>query len=246
MWVCACARYESILADVEAQLKAHAEACFATNTAAELIKLYDGAWRPKLNGASTLFAVQMFLLQGVREEGAVLIAAYDRSTKRRCEVIFVDAKGALSLTSPMELREAQKLKQKTAGVGAKRASTARAAAPKKLHGLKDAAKMTLARLELQKQTERECLASVLLMRFVLNKGMLTCRLLKGDFKDQKKEDVCFILDENPGFPEPHIEELFASVEQEEEEAEDEPEVSSSGDGGPSSAIITGPAEIAAE
>ena len=127
----------------------------------------------------------MFLLNGVREEGAVLIAAYNKSTKQRCGVMFIDAKSALSLTSPMELREAQKLKQKSAGLAAKKPGAR--ASSKGAKGLKDMAKMALARLELQKQVERECLTKALLMRFLVNNktGMLMCRLFVATSRTRK-------------------------------------------------------------
>ena len=235
--------YERILEDIEAQIKVHAEACFAANTTAELIQLYDAMWRPKLSGAGCMYEVKMFLLNGVREEGAVLIAAYNKSTKQRCGVMFIDAKSALSLTSPMELREAQKLKQKSAGLAAKKPGAR--ASSKGAKGLKDMAKMALARLELQKQVERECLTKALLMRFLVNNktGMLMCRPLRGDFSDQK---VAFLLDENPGFPDAHIEDLFVSVETGFLEEEEEPAIGSGDGDNPPSTIPTEPAEIAAE
>lgn len=62
----------------------------------------------------------------------------------------------------------------------------------------------------------------------------------------QQQNRLLLLDENPGFPDAHIEDLFVSVETGFLEEEEEPAIGSGDGDNPPSTIPTEPAEIAAE
>ena len=164
--------------------------------------------------------MRIVLSPALFDEGAVVVLAYNETRAMRSPPLFIDAAGARSLTSAMEMREAQK-------VEAKREMAAAAKAGKKVergaHGLsgvaagaspkgsrRDVGSMDakhVKTLKMHKKVENEYIAKALLMRFLSTPdGQLLCRLLRGD-----SDDTPFCVEENPGIPEEYIDETHKQL-----------------------------------
>ena len=235
--------YERILEDIAETVRMHAEARMGMNIISDLVEIYSGMWKPKLKG-SERFNVQIVLSPELLDEGAVVVLAYNSTQKMRSPPLFIDAAGARSLTSAMEMREAQKVEAKREMAAAAKSGKKVERGAQGLSGVASAAASTSAgraktgslmkagsmvsvakqvkTLEMHKKVENECMAKALLMRFLSSPdGMLLCRLLRGD-----SDDTLFCVDENPGIPEEYIDESHKKlgwdpVEQEADDVEEE-------------------------
>ena len=209
--------YERILGDIQEQVKAHSEARQGTNIVSDLIEIYSGGWKPKLRG-SERFEVKIVLSEALMDEGAVIVLAYNKARNEASPPLFIDAGGARSLTSAMEMREAQKVASNSmrataaknggkiergarglTGIKTPVTSSTKASSGGGLSSIKKVP-ATVKTLEMHKSVENECMAKALLMRFLPSpEGILWCRLLRGD-----SEDTLFCVEENPGIPQDYL------------------------------------------
>ena len=191
--------YERILEDIAETVRMQSEARQGTIIVSEMVDIYSGMWKPKLKG-SERFSVHIALSPALLDEGAVVVLAYNLAKHVRSPSLFIDAGGARSLTSAMEMRAAQKVEAKREMAAASKLGKQVERGTQGLSGV--ASKASIKTLEMQKKVENECIAKALLMRFLPSPdGSLLCHLLRGD-----REDTPFYVKENPGFPQ----ELFDS------------------------------------
>ena len=216
--------YERILEDIQEQIKAHAEARQGTNIVHDLIEIYAGGWKPKLRGVER-FDVKIVLSEVLMDEGAVIVLAYNKARNEASPPLFIDAGGARSLISAMEMREAQKVATTSmrsaaakngekmergarglSGVATAPSSKRKASVGGGISSIKKVA-ATVKTLEMHKRVENECMVNALLCRFLTSPdGSLLCRLLRGD-----SEDTPFCVEENPGIPQDHLNEELAKM-----------------------------------
>ena len=191
--------YERILEDIAETVRMQSEARQGMIIASEMVDIYSGMWKPKLKG-SERFSVHIALSPALLDEGAVVVLAYNLAKHVRSPSLFIDAEGARSLTSAMEMRAAQQVEAKREMAAASKLGKQVERGTQGLSGVASTA--SIKALEMQKKVENECIAKALLMRFLPSPdGSLLCRLLRGD-----REDIPFYVEANPGFPQ----ELFDS------------------------------------